>query len=143
MIPLLGTTRSLDDIEHRLIRGSGRYQEPRIHFAVNCASIGCPPLREEAYDGARLEAQLADATRRFLADRTRNRLSVKGLEISSIFRWYREDFDTDWPQGRGLGGFLASHGDALGLDEQQRRALVAGDLRISFLDYDWRLNRVR
>lgn len=57
-IPLLGETRSLDDIEHNLIRGSGAYNDPRIHFAVNCASIGCPALRPEAYVGNRLHEQL-------------------------------------------------------------------------------------
>jgi hypothetical protein len=73
-IPLLGGTRSLDDIEHGMIRAKGAYAEPRIHFAVNCASVGCPALRPEAYTAARLDAQLADATRRFLGDRTRNRV---------------------------------------------------------------------
>ena len=53
-IPLLGKTVSLNDIEHGLIRGSDRYNDPRIHFAVNCASIGCPALREEAYTGDKL-----------------------------------------------------------------------------------------
>ena len=57
-VPLLGKTRSLDDIEHGLIRGSGKYNDPRIHFAVNCASIGCPALREEAYTADTLDAQL-------------------------------------------------------------------------------------
>lgn len=57
-ISLLGEKRSLDNIEHDLIRGSGRYQDPRIHFAVNCASIGCPALRAEAYTGAKINQQL-------------------------------------------------------------------------------------
>ncbi len=65
-IPLLSETRSLDNIEQGLIRAKGVYDEPRIHFAVNCASIGCPALRAEAYTAARLDAQLADATRLFL-----------------------------------------------------------------------------
>lgn len=61
-IPLLGKTVSLDDIEHGLIRGSRRYKEPRIHFAVNCASIGCPALQAQAYRGDALEQQLDRAT---------------------------------------------------------------------------------
>lgn len=135
-IPLLGQTRSLDDIEHGMIRAKGVYDEPRIHFAVNCASVGCPALRPEAYTGARLDAQLADATRRFLADRTRNRLAGDGLEVSSLFNWYGEDF-------RATGGpraFLADQGDALGLTNAQRRSLRDGSLKIVYLDYDWRLN---
>src|ERR1700691_2046756 len=70
---LLGVTRSLDDLEHGLIRAPGVFDEPRIHFAVNCASVGCPMLRDEAFSAARLDAQLEDGTRRFLGDRTRNR----------------------------------------------------------------------
>lgn len=133
---LLGQTRSLDDIEQGLIRAKGRFDEPRIHFAVNCASIGCPALRPEAYTAARLEAQLADATRGFLADRTRNRAAAGALEVSSIFKWYGDDFV---PVG-GLRTFLASQGTALGLTEAQRAAVVDGSLKIVFLDYDWRLN---
>lgn len=138
-IPLLGETRSLDDIEHRMIRARGAYDEPRIHFVVNCASVGCPALRGEAYRAADLEAQLADATRRFLADRTRNRIAGGRLEVSRIFKWYGEDFD---PLG-GAQAFLAAEGDDLGLTEGQRRALRDGSLRIGFLPYDWGLNAVR
>lgn len=135
-IPLLGKTRSLDDIEHRIIRAKGVFDEPRIHFAVNCASIGCPALRPEAYVGAKLDAQLADATRRFLSDRTRNRLVDGRLEVSSIFKWYGEDFE----RAGGLGTFLAARGDALGLTDAERRGLREGSIEIDFLDYDWRLN---
>lgn len=141
-IPLLGQIRSLDDIEHGLIRAEGAYEEPRIHFAVNCASVGCPALRREAYDAARLDAQLEDATRQFVGDRTHNRVGGQSLQVSSIFKWYRDDFETSWRDARSLGAFLALYGAALGLDEAQRTRLVAGDMDISFLDYDWRLNRV-
>lgn len=78
-LPLLGKERTLDEIEHELIRGSGRYRDPRVHFAVNCASIGCPALRGEVYDSARLDAQLEDQARRFLSDRSRNRLEAGAL----------------------------------------------------------------
>lgn len=136
-IPLLGKTRSLDDIEHGLIRAKGAYGEPRIHFAVNCASIGCPALRPEAYSAKRLESQLADATRRFLADRSRNRLQGDTLEVSSIFKWYGDDFEASG----GLRAFLAERGKALELTSAQRKDLRAGRIEIAFLDYDWRLNR--
>lgn len=138
-IPLLGATRSLDDIEHGLIRAKGAYDEPRIHFAVNCASIGCPALRPEAYSTARLDAQLADATRLFLSDRSRNRLEGGELKLSSIFKWYGGDFE----HAGGLNLFLAAQGEALGLTETQRRSLRDGRIEIDFLDYDWRLNRAR
>jgi len=135
-IPLLGGTRSLDDIEHGMIRAKGAYDEPRIHFAVNCASVGCPALRAEAYTAARLDAQLADATRRFLADRTRNRFRDGRLEVSSLFTWYGKDFDAVG----GLRVFLADQGEALGLTDGQRQSLRDGSLKLVFLDYDWRLN---
>ena len=139
-IPLLGETRSLDDIEHGLIRGSGRYAEPRIHFAVNCASIGCPALRAEAYSGERLEAQLQDAANAFLGDRTRNRLEGKTLKVSSIFKWYRSDFEKSWRGADSLPGFLALYRQPLGLDDEAANRLKAGQTGIDFLDYDWRLN---
>lgn len=140
-VPLLGSTRSLDDIEHSLIRGSGRYREPRAHFALNCASIGCPALRPEAYVGAQLDTQLESATRRFLSDRSRNRFAGDRLEVSSIFRWYREDFETGWRGANSLAEFLSLYGDVLGLDAPQRQKLAQGEIAIEFLDYDWRLNR--
>lgn len=139
-IPLLGKRRSLDDIEHGLIRGSGRYNDPRIHFAVNCASIGCPALRAEAYDGTRLDQQLNDAARNFLADRRRNRLRGDTLEISRIFKWYRQDFERGWRNSHSLRQFLAHYDQALGLTRQEKTALIDGTLDIDFLAYDWRLN---
>lgn len=139
-IPLLGETRSLDDIEHGLIRGSGRYNDPRIHFAVNCASIGCPALRAEAYVTERLNAQLEDATQMFLSDRTRNRVESDTLKVSSIFKWYRPDFEKGWRGANTLGQFLALYGGALGLNSDSASHLSAGKLGIEFLDYDWRLN---
>lgn len=137
-IKLLGETRSLDELEHGLIRGEQGYQEPRIHFAVNCASIGCPALRNEAYNGARLDAQLADAQRDFLSDRSRNRLTGQTLQVSSIFKWYGDDFDFN---GQGLGGYLASQAEALGLSPSQVQQLLDEQIDIEFLDYDWQLNR--
>ena len=136
-VPLLGATRSLDDIEHGMIRAKGVYDEPRIHFAVNCASLGCPALRAEAYVGARLSAQLDEATRLFLADRTRNRYQDGRLKVSSLFKWYGDDF----VHAGGLRAFLAGHAAALGLSESQAREVREGGMKIDFLDYDWRLNR--
>lgn len=129
-IPLLGEKRSLDDLEHGLIRS---FSEPRIHFAVNCASVGCPALQPEAYGADRLELQLEAATRGFLADRTRNRLAKGRLELSSVFQWYRKDFGD-------LGEFLARYGQALGLDAETAARLGRGQVEITFLAYDWSLN---
>lgn len=141
-IPLFGDTVSLDHIEHDLIRGSGRYNDPRIHFAVNCASIGCPALHKSAYAGNRLASQLDAATKSFLQDRSRNRLKNGKLEISSIFKWYRRDFEDGWQGSRKLNEFLAIYGDALGLTKDQQTKLRAGKMKIRFLNYDWQLNKV-
>lgn len=142
-IPLLGERRSLDDIEHGLIRGSKRYDEPRIHFAVNCASIGCPALANRAYQGETLHRQLEEATRLFLADRSRNRLEGATLKVSSIFSWYREDFSRGWRGAASLGQFLALYGESLALGDEEVARLRSGEIAIDFLDYDWRLNDVR
>ncbi|RBP83935.1 DUF547 domain-containing protein [Marinomonas rhizomae] len=140
-IPLLGKTRSLDDIEHNLIRGSDRYQDPRIHFAVNCASIGCPALRNEAYKGQSLDTQLNEQTQLFLQDRSRNRINDNQLELSSIFKWYREDFEKGWQGYSSLEQFLADHATDLSLSPEALQILKDKDMTIRFLDYDWALNR--
>ena len=138
VINLLGKPRSLDDIEHTMLRGAPDYSEPRIHFAVNCASIGCPALRPEAFVGSRLAAQLDDQTHRFLGDRTRNRYEVgEGLQVSRIFDWYDDDFEN---HAGSVSRFLASYADALKLDAAARSRLESGTLSISYTDYDWQLN---
>ncbi|GGW77833.1 DUF547 domain-containing protein [Alteromonas halophila] len=139
--PLLGKTRTLDDIEHEMIRE--HYHEPRIHFAVNCASIGCPALRREAYTGDALEQQLSDQTRQFLRDRSRNRIEGNTLRVSKIFNWYGDDFTTGWRGIDSLSAFLARYRDALGLTDAQTQALRSGELDIGFLPYDWALNDTR
>lgn len=142
-IPLLGETRTLDDIEHGLIRESGLYNNPLIHFAANCASVGCPPLRSEAYVGEHLDAQLEEQTRRFLSNTEQNRLEGDTLNVSSIFKWYRGDFEKDWLGYNRLEDFLYHYADALALPDRAAQRLKAGKLDIEFLDYDWRLNKTR
>ncbi|HEX5678595.1 MAG TPA: DUF547 domain-containing protein, partial [Alcanivorax sp.] len=135
---LLGKERTLDELEHQMIRGNPALMDPRIHFAVNCASVGCPALRPEAYTGEKLDAQLADSTRRFLSDRRRNRYDADSevLRVSSIFDWYEEDFEDS---AGSLGDYLLQYADILALPPRTRRGLEAGDLPIRFLDYDWSL----
>lgn len=142
-IPLLGDTVSLDDIEHGLIRQPGIFDEPRIHFAVNCASVGCPALRREAYEAAQLEAQLESQTRAFLEDRSRNGLREGELALSPLFDWYRGDFERPWRGSEGLHAFLLRYADALDLPAPARQALADEQLPIRFLDYDWALNDLR
>lgn len=139
-IDLLGERRSLDDIEHDLLRGAADYSDPRIHFAVNCASIGCPALRPEAYAGTTLREQLEDQTRLFLRDRSRNRFDADSgqLEISRIFDWYGQDFEA---HAGGVRAFLADRATDLGLDAGRAVQLRSGKMPIVFGEYDWSLNR--
>ena len=124
---LLGARASLDGIEHGMLRQ--RYAEPRVHYALNCASVGCPMLREEAYSGVRLETQLEEQARRFLSDRSRNRYRDGRLEVSKIFDWYKEDFE---PREQ----YFERYAKALGMPAGARP-------RLAFLDYDWSLNDSR
>jgi hypothetical protein len=121
---LLGRKTSLDGIEHGLLRKN--YREPRIHFAVNCASVGCPMLREEAYVAARLDRQLEEQVFRFLSDRSRNRFRNGRLEVSKIFDWFKEDFEQRQ-------AYFARYAGVLGF-------AAGGEVPITFLDYDWSLN---
>lgn len=91
---LLGAMRSLDWIEHDMLRAPGRYDDPRVHVAVVCASIGCPMLPGQAFTAGKLDAQLDEQLRRFMSDRTRNRYNPqeKVVELSPIFDWYAKDF---------------------------------------------------
>lgn len=140
IIPLLGETRSLDDIEHGLIRCEGCYNDPRIHFAVNCASVGCPALRPEAYRGDILEQQLHDVETLFLSDRTRNRLVGDVFEISKIFKWYGDDFRKGWQGIDSLEQYLQAHAQLLGMSVGAIEQLDQDRLKIKYLKYDWTLN---
>jgi len=138
---LLGEQRHLDWIEHEQLRP--RYKEPRIHAAVNCASIGCPALRDEAFTAARLEEQLEDGMRRFMADRTRNRVRGDRVEVSMIFRWFREDFEQGHRGWRRVEDVFAHYADLLSDQSAERERLRERALRVAHLDYDWSLNDIQ
>ena len=141
-VQLRGGQRSLDDIEHEMIRVE--FAEPRIHFAVNCASVGCPALADTAYTGDSLDAQLTRAEDRFMADSERNRYNAaaRQFEVSRIFDWYGEDWSADTGYPDGVRGFLMGHLERLSTGPVPQR-LVAIGADIEFLDYDWALNDVR
>ena len=127
--PIAGTPRSLDDIEHRILRE--RFHEPRVHFVLNCGAAACPALPERALRGDRLDQELEQATARFLADTTRNRIDPRrGLELSAIFDWYGGDFIT---AAGSLQGFIERHWP-------RRGERWAPDLPVRFLAYDWSLD---
>jgi hypothetical protein len=142
---LLGKDQNLDGIEHETIRAPGAYDDPRAHFAVNCASIGCPMLREEAFIAGRLDKQLEEQTLRFLSDRSRNRYNPQSgkLEVSSIFKWYGEDFARGWKGFNALDQFMSKYAAQL-TDKPEEQLLVRErKAKIDFLDYDWALNAAR
>ena len=141
-VNLFGESHHLDHVEHDLIRGAGNFDEPRVHFVVNCASIGCPALRPEAITGAKLDAQLEDNTKRFLRDKTRNRFNASEgkLEVSKIFDWFK----VDWTRGtKGITSrevFFAKYADLLTDDAAGQATIKEGKASIGHLDYSWALN---
>lgn len=134
VVRLGGDVHSLDHLEHRIIRAE--YAEPRIHFALVCAALGCPPLRAEPFLGSRLDAQLADQARRFLGEPGKNRFEPDGatLWLSPIFDWYRGDFEA---AAGSLEGYVAP---LLPPEASAALAAAGNRIRIRFTDYDWRLN---
>ncbi|MFT5035881.1 MAG: hypothetical protein ACI87L_001729 [Litorivivens sp.] len=144
-IQLLGAKVSLDDIEHGMLRQRGVYDDPRVHFAVNCASVGCPMLREEAFTADLLAIQLEQQTQRFMSDRSRNRWNTQRgrLELSKIFEWYGEDFRLGHQGIDSLAAFSASHANRLADAPADRERIRSGRFDTVFLDYDWALNDVR
>ncbi len=142
-VPLFGITHSLDDVAHGMIRNPGEHNEPRIHFALNCASAGCPGLLNEAFVGERLEQQLEAVTLAFLEDRTRNRFNASTgyLEISEIFDRHTEDFERGWGGWHSLNHFLVHYAGSLVDNEQDKMVIATGNFRVRFLDFDWKLNR--
>ncbi len=138
---LLGRESYLDQIEHEILRKPGSYDEPRVHFAVNCASIGCPMLREEAFVAERLEAQLEEQAVRFLSDRSRNRVGAQGrLEVSKIFDWFKEDWESGYQGIKSREQYFAKYAKLLSDDSAQQKRVAEGKAPISFLDYDWSIN---
>lgn len=135
---LLGAKRHLDWIEHEQLRP--KYAEPRVHVAVNCASIGCPALLPEAFTAPKMEAMLEDGMRRFLGDRSRNRFEGGKLQVSSIFKWFKEDFEKGHKGFFKLEDVFAKYAELLSSDELARQQIRAKAASIAYLDYDWSLN---
>ncbi len=129
---IAGKVRTLNEIEHEILRKLG---EPRIHVAIVCASVSCPDLRKEAYTVKEMDAQLDDQLRLFLANAEKG-LRVEGskqVRLSSIFKWFKEDFDSKG----GVLAFLAPFAP-----DNAQATLKNGSPRISYLDYDWGLNQL-
>jgi Protein of unknown function, DUF547 len=146
-IKLLGQDFSLDRIEHETLRKPGAYNDVRIHYAVNCASIGCPALREEAFTADKLDRQLEEQAVRFLSDRARNRFQNGKLEVSMIFRWFSDDweqgytgFDGKTPPTKSREAYFARYAKLLADSAADQQKIIAEKALITHLDYDWAIN---
>lgn len=120
-----GNKMSLDEIEHGTLRK--QYNDPRIHFALVCASISCPRLRNEAYTAAQLDRQLDEQGRDFLNNPTKNKIAKDATQLSKYFDWYKGD----WNQG---GQSVVKWVDKYSTTK------IDNSTKISFLDYNWKLN---
>ncbi|SDS20947.1 DUF547 domain-containing protein [Winogradskyella sediminis] len=117
------TWQNLNDIEHKILR---EMNEPRIHFAIVCASISCPKLQNEAFTASNLETQLTKATKEFLNDASKNEISEDHIKLSKIFKWFKKDFEHD--------------GDLIDFLNQYSDVKISHAAKKSFKDYNWDLN---
>jgi hypothetical protein len=131
-VALAGESLTLWDLEHERIRPLG---EPRIHFAIVCASSSCPDLRSEAFAPEQLDRQLDEATRQFINDRSRNRIDPGAgvAALSKIFQWYEEDF---LAEAASVARYVSRYVD----DPEAARALLREEVELRYLPYDWSLN---
>lgn len=114
---------SLEEIEHQILR---KMDEPRIHFAINCASFSCPNLLNQAYTEANLEAQLNSVTKSFINDKSKNTITASTIEISKIFDWFGEDFK--------------KNGSIISFFNKYSALKISNTAKITFKDYNWSLN---
>jgi len=142
--PVMGKPVTLDQIEHEVLRK--QFNEPRIHVALVCAAMGCPPLRNEPYTGDRLDAQLTDQARRVFSDPRKFRIDRENetAYLSSIFKWFGPDFERKYATNefqqvsadlRPVVNFAARH-----LDPAAAKYLKSQRYAVAYLDYDWSLN---
>ena len=130
-----GKVISLNDLEKRL---RDEFADPRIHFAVNCASKSCPPIRPEPYLAPDLDAQLDDAARTYLASKGALQVISEGGKVrivaARIFDWYAADFKS----GGGVLAFIAKYGPP-----DAAAAIAGGKVKLEFAEYDWSLNAAK
>jgi hypothetical protein len=124
IVPIGNNDLSLGGIENGVLR---KMNEPRIHFAINCASISCPKLLNEAYTAARINEQLDKATNQFI-NSDKNEITIGNPKLSSIFDWYQKDFNIDGEQ------------DVIGYINQYSEVKIEENAPIGYLEYNWNLN---
>lgn len=121
---IAGVDMSLDEVEHSILRKE--FEEPRIHFAINCASVSCPPLLNEAFVAVNLENQLMRVTTTFINDPSRNKISSQSAQLSSIFSWFKGDF--------------TKKGTLIEFINRYSKVKISPKARITFMAYNWNLN---
>lgn len=117
-------TITLNAIEHDILRK--KYEDPRIHFAIVCASFSCPRLRNEAYVAGRLDKQLDEQATGFINDDQKNSIATGKAEISSIFNWFKKDF--------------TKHASLISFLNTYSRVKLSDNAEITYKKYDWKLN---
>lgn len=123
-ITIGGKKYDLNNIEHGILRKN--FDDPRIHFALVCASVSCPRLRDEAYTGSKVDAQLDDAGKEFINDRSKNRITPAKAELSKYFSWYKGDF--------------TKNGSLVNFINQYSQTKVNPGTKVSYIEYNWNLN---
>ncbi|MDQ7785364.1 MAG: DUF547 domain-containing protein [Desulfomonilaceae bacterium] len=145
---VMGRDVTLDGIEHEILRSE--FNEPRIHVALVCAAMGCPPLRKEPYVGPQLDAQLDDQSAKFVKDPDKFRIdrTDNKVYLSSIFDWFGEDFVKTYGVTKDFSGFSEKQKAVLNflsryVEPAEKAYLVEGSFSIEYLKYDWSLNEKR
>lgn len=123
-ITIQGITYDLNNIEHGIIRKE--FNEPRIHFAVNCASVSCPILRNEAFVASRLNEQLDDQARKFINDKSKNNISANSAQLSKLFTWFKGDF--------------TKQGSLVAFINKYSTVKLSEKAKLDYLEYNWNLN---
>ncbi|EGJ35638.1 MULTISPECIES: DUF547 domain-containing protein [Moorena] len=142
---ITGESKTLDNIEHKTLRAE--FNEPRIHMALVCAAISCPPLRNEPYTGEKIDQQLDDQTQNFLVSPHGFRIDRQegSVYLSSIFKWFGEDWKKTYgvddkftgnANQRAVLNFISNY-----LSPEDQEYLERGNYKIKYLNYDWSLNK--
>ena len=114
---------TLNDIEHKVLR---KMDDPRIHFAINCASASCPQLSNEAFRASKVQKQLEEATALFINDTSKNQISEKNIGLSKIFLWFSKDF--------------GSKKERIAFIQKYSQKPIKDNAKIKYQEYDWSLN---
>jgi hypothetical protein len=142
---VMGRKLTLGHIEHKILRK--RFDEPRIHMAMVCAAMGCPPLLNKPYMGNKLDRQLDERTRSFLGNAAKFKMDrkKKRIYLSPIFGWFGRDFVAKYKPEKKLGkhkkkasailNYIASY-----LEDDEKEYVLKGNFKIKYLKYDWSLN---